>query len=123
MDLGCSYHMCQKKEYFESLKLEEDGDIQLNVNKAYKVHVISTVRLKMFYDCEFLLLNAGYAIELITNLLSIRMFDDIDYCTRFEHEMLKIFHGGFIMAKWSKMCGLCILDGSMGLVLRSYIIS
>lgn len=63
MDLGCSYHMCQKKEYFESLKLEEDGDIQLNVNKAYKVHVISTVRLKMFYDCEFLLLRICYRVH------------------------------------------------------------
>ena len=39
------------------------------------------------------------------------MFDDLGYCTRVEHKVLKISHDGVIMDKWSKICWLYILEG------------
>lgn len=39
------------------------------------------------------------------------MFDVIDYCTRVEHVILKIMHGGMIMDKGDKICELYILKG------------
>lgn len=38
------------------------------------------------------------------------MFDDIGYCTRFEHGVLKISHGEVIIDKGSKICFLYILE-------------
>lgn len=38
------------------------------------------------------------------------MFDDLGYCTIIEHDMLRISHGTLIIAKWSEICGLYMLD-------------
>ncbi|CAK8533702.1 unnamed protein product [Lathyrus sativus] len=40
------------------------------------------------------------------------MFDDLGYCTRVQHGVLKILHDELIIAKGSKICGLYILEGS-----------
>lgn len=40
------------------------------------------------------------------------MFNDLGYYIRVEHVMLKISHGEVSIAKWSKICGLYILEGS-----------
>ncbi|KAK2362411.1 alpha carbonic anhydrase [Trifolium repens] len=37
MDSGCSYHMCQRKEYFETLELKENGVVRLGNDKACNV--------------------------------------------------------------------------------------
>ncbi|XP_058775341.1 uncharacterized protein LOC131649605 [Vicia villosa] len=42
IDSGCSYHMCPRIEYFETLKLVQGGVVRLGDNKAYKVHGIGT---------------------------------------------------------------------------------
>lgn len=60
MDLGYSYSMSLKKEYFEVLWLKLGGVIRLSNNKTCKVYGIVTVRLKMFDNCNFLLLNMRY---------------------------------------------------------------
>ena len=40
------------------------------------------------------------------------MFDDLCYCTRVEHGVLKISHDELIIDKGSKICGLYNLEGS-----------
>lgn len=40
------------------------------------------------------------------------MFDDLEYCIRVEHRVLKISHNEVIITKWSKVCELYILEGS-----------
>lgn len=57
MELRCSYHLRPWKEYFEILKLEEGVVVHIVYNKACMVHDIGMVKLKMFYDCEFILHN------------------------------------------------------------------
>lgn len=59
IDSSCSYHMCQRKEYFETLKLEQGGIVILGDNKSCKVHGISTPRLKTFDDREFFIHNVN----------------------------------------------------------------
>ncbi|MCI85829.1 hypothetical protein A2U01_0107108, partial [Trifolium medium] len=34
MDFGCSYHVCLKKEYFETLELVEGGVVNLEEGKT-----------------------------------------------------------------------------------------
>lgn len=48
--------------------------------------------------------------DLMRNLLFVSMVDGLDYCTRFEHRVLKISHGEMIMVKGSKTCDLYILE-------------
>lgn len=60
----CSYHMCPRKEYFKTLKLEQGRIVLLGDNKACKVHVIGTVRIIKFKDREFILHNMRYFLEL-----------------------------------------------------------
>lgn len=54
-----------------------------------------------------------YVPELRNNLLSVSVLDYLGYSIRIEHEILNILHGGVIMAKWSNICELYILDGSI----------
>lgn len=57
---GWSYHTCQIKEYFETLKQEEGGVVHLGENKDHKVRGIDMTRLKMFDGHEFLFPNMMY---------------------------------------------------------------
>lgn len=66
----------------------------------------------MFDDREFPLHNVMYVPVLGRSLLSISMFDDLCYYTRFVHEVLKVSHGEMIIAKGSKIYDLYILEGS-----------
>lgn len=56
--------MYLRKQYFKTLEMEEDGNVRLKNNKAFKVYGISTVRLKIFDDYEFILHNLRYVSEL-----------------------------------------------------------
>lgn len=40
------------------------------------------------------------------------MFNDLSYCNRVKHVVLKISQDEVIIAKWSKICGVHILEGS-----------
>ncbi|MCH84154.1 acylamino-acid-releasing enzyme, partial [Trifolium medium] len=55
MDSRCSYHICPRKEYFETLELKESGVVRLGNNKACKVQGMGTICLKMIDDRDFLL--------------------------------------------------------------------
>lgn len=112
MDTGCSYHICPRKEYFETLELGEGGVVRLGNNKACKIQGIGTIRLKMFDDRDFLLKDVRYIPELRRNLISISMFDGLGYCTRIERGVMRISHGALVIAKGSKIHGLYILEGS-----------
>jgi len=47
MESRCSFHMCSRKEYFETLKLEESVIIHLGNGKACKVQGMGSVHLMM----------------------------------------------------------------------------
>lgn len=85
MNSGYPYYTCSRKEYFETLKLKEGGVVHLGYKKAFTVHDIGTIKLKMFGDRDFLLHNMNYVLDLKQILLSISMVDDIGHFTRVEH--------------------------------------
>ena len=105
LDSGCFYHICLRKEYFETLELKEGGIVRLGNNKACRIQGMGIIRLKMFDDRDFLLKNVRYICELKRNLISISMFDGLGYCTRIENGMIRISHGALVIAKWSKIDG------------------
>jgi len=90
LDSGCSYHICPRKEYFETLELKEGGVVCLGNNKACRIQGMGTIHLKMFDDRDFLLKNVRYIHQLKRNLISISMFDGLGYCTRIERGMMRI---------------------------------
>jgi uncharacterized protein YlzI (FlbEa/FlbD family) len=47
VDSRCSYHMCLKKKYFETLELVEDRVVHLWHGKAYMVQDIGSI---LFYN-------------------------------------------------------------------------
>lgn len=51
----------------------------------------------MFDDYVFLLRNVRYVLELKQKSMFISMFNELSYCTRIEHEVLKNLHGALIM--------------------------
>ncbi|GAU37497.1 hypothetical protein TSUD_275490 [Trifolium subterraneum] len=62
MDSGCSYHICPRKEYFETLELKECGVFRLGNNKVCKVQGTGFIRLKM-YDGRNFLLKKDHTVE------------------------------------------------------------
>lgn len=61
----------------------------------------------MFENCEFLLCKVRYVHELEQNLLYLCMFNDLRYCTKIKHDMLKYFQDAMINAKESKIEFVC----------------
>nr|KYP36396.1 Retrovirus-related Pol polyprotein from transposon TNT 1-94 [Cajanus cajan] len=102
MDSGCSYHMCPKKDYFETLKLKEGGTVLLGDDHPCQVQGIGTVRLKMFDNREYILKDVRYVPDLKRNLISISMFDSLGYATKTQHGVLKILNGSLVIAKGNK---------------------
>jgi hypothetical protein len=111
LDSGCFYLICSRKEYFDTLDIKEGGVVRLENNKACKVQGMSTVRLKMFDDCEFLLRDVRYVLELERNLISNNMVDSLGYCAMIAHEVCKILNGALVTIKGSNMNDLYILYG------------
>jgi len=112
LDSGCSYHICPRKEYIQTMELKEGGVVRLGNNKACKIQGMGTIRLKIFDDRDFLLKNVRYIPELKRNLISMSMFGGLGYCTRIECGMMRISHGELVITKGSKVHGLYILKGS-----------
>lgn len=55
IDSQLSYHMHPRKEYSRTLEMKAGGIVRLVENKAYKVHGVVKVRLKISDDREFVL--------------------------------------------------------------------
>lgn len=64
MDSVCSYHMYTKKECFETLERKNCDVFWLENNKAWTVHGIWTVQLKMFDNRKFLLRNVRHVTKI-----------------------------------------------------------
>lgn len=112
MDSGCTFHMCLRKEYFETIDLKEGGMVLLGNNKPCKVQGQGSIQLKMFNGQETLLNGVRYVLELKRNLISISMFDSSGYSTHIEHGIMKIINGNnLVIAKGIKRNCLYILDG------------
>jgi len=75
MDSGCTFHVCQRCDYFESLILNKREVVMLGNNKPCKVQGMGSIRLKMLNGQETLLTGVRYVPELKRNLISISMFD------------------------------------------------
>lgn len=81
--------MSPREEYFETFELKKGELVPFNNNKTCKFHGIGKVRHKLFGDHELLLYDVRYIPELKINLLSISMFNDVCYCTKTKHGVLK----------------------------------
>ena len=110
MDSSCTFHLCPRCDYSESMILNEGGVVMLGNNKPCKVQDMDSILLKMFNGQET---PVRYVPELKRNLISINMFDALRYTTQIEHGMMKIFKNSMIIAKGIKMNGLYILDDSI----------
>ncbi|RDX92513.1 hypothetical protein CR513_25349, partial [Mucuna pruriens] len=86
MDSGCTFHMCPRKDYFESLNLKEGGVVLLGNNK--------------------------YVPKLKRSLIFISMFDNLEYTTQIEHDIIKTSNNDLVIAKGIKRNGLYILYDS-----------
>lgn len=102
--------MCQRKEFIETLKLEEDEWVCLDDNKATKVPGVGIITLKIFNDHEFLLYNGREVLQLEKKSVSISMFNVIVYSTRVEYGVFMISDDGMNVAKVYKICSLYILE-------------
>nr|KYP76595.1 Retrovirus-related Pol polyprotein from transposon TNT 1-94 [Cajanus cajan] len=114
MDSGCSYHMHPKKDYFETLKLKEEGTVLLGDHHPCQVQGIGTIILNMFDNREYILKDVSHVPDLKRNLISISMFGNLGFATKTQHVVLKILNGSLVIAKGNKdkNNGLFILDGS-----------
>jgi hypothetical protein len=64
VDSGFYYHMCSKKEYFETLEPVECGVVHLGDEKTCKIQGMGSICLTMFDNREFFLHDMRYVLEL-----------------------------------------------------------
>ena len=78
LDSACSYHMCPKKEWFDTYKPYNSTSIMSN-DATCLVIGIGTVKIKIFDGVVRVFGDVKHILNLIKNLISLGALDDLGY--------------------------------------------
>ncbi|KAL5580785.1 hypothetical protein UlMin_013227 [Ulmus minor] len=99
LDSGCTFHMCPRRELFNTYQSIDGGKVLMGNDEACKVIRIGTIKLKMFDGQIRTLSNVRHIPDLKRNLISLSILDEADdfsrkvwlYLMKHKNEALKKF--------------------------------
>jgi len=74
LDLGCTYHMCPKRE-FSTYKPYDEDSVLMGNNAVRKTVGIGNIRMRIFYRQARTLTNVRHVPDLKKNLFSLRALE------------------------------------------------
>ena len=92
LDLGCSFHICPKKNLFKTFESVNRGNVLLGNNLACRVAGIGTISLKMHNGFTRDLHHVRYVPELKRNLISLGMIDQSGCTIKAENGEIQVFN-------------------------------
>lgn len=120
LDSRCSFHMTPNKDWFETFKEVNRGQVILGNNKSCEIMGISTVRIKMHDGVKRVLQQVRYIPALKRNLILLGTLDSKGYEYKASGGVLKVTRGCLVVMKGLIENGLYVLQGST--VIRSILV-
>ena len=71
LDSGCTYHMCPRREWFDTYKTVDGGSVRMGNDSVCQIIGIGNVRMMMHDGQERTLSNVRHVPDLTKNLLSL----------------------------------------------------
>jgi len=75
LDSGCTYHMCPRREWFNTYKTVEGGSVRMGNDSVCQIVGVGNVRMMMYDRQERTLSNIRHVLDLTKNLLSLRALE------------------------------------------------
>ncbi|KAF7135154.1 hypothetical protein RHSIM_Rhsim08G0128900 [Rhododendron simsii] len=111
LDLGCTMHVCSKKEFFNTFQEKDGGSLFLGDETPCEIQGFENVKIKIFDGAVRTLGGVVYVPKLRRNLISLSRMDFIG-CKYFAGGgAMKITRGGKVLMKGEKCKGLYRLIG------------
>ena len=102
LDSACFYHMCPKKEWFDTYKPCNSTVIMGN-DATYSIIGIGTVKIKMFDGVVRAFENVTHILDLRKNLISLGVLDDLGYLYSSKGGVMKFTNGVLLVMKGRKL--------------------
>ena len=104
LDLGCTYHMTSKKNWFVDYKSQEGDSVYIGNNQDCEI--IGLVLLKLSNNREVLLKGVRHVPKLKRNLISLGMLDGLRCFIYIERGFMKVERQGRVILNSRKVEGL-----------------
>ena len=96
VDLGCSFHVCPVKEWYQELA-EGEGSVLLGNNEVCKIRGVGSVSLKLDDGSIKVLTGVRYIPEVKRNLISLGMLEKKGYTSSSGNGVMKISKEGRVV--------------------------
>ncbi|KAL1197963.1 Retrovirus-related Pol polyprotein from transposon TNT 1-94 [Cardamine amara subsp. amara] len=112
LDTGASYHMCPRREWFETYTIVDGGNIKMANSSVSKVAGIGSIKIRT-HDGRFVTLNdVRHVPSMEKNLISVSLLDSRGFQYSGGDGVLKVYQGSDVILKGFMRGTLYILQGS-----------
>ena len=103
LDSGCSYHMCPHREWFDTYKSWNGGEILMGNDAVCKSIGMGTIKIKMWDGVVRTLNEVRHVPALKKNLISLGVLDSNGYVYHSERGALKVSKGSMVVMRGTKL--------------------
>ena len=90
VDIGATYHICPRREWFSSLEKLNSGVVIMRNDAACQIIGISTVQIRMFDDVVRDLTDVRYVPQMKKNIISVEAVELEGLKVMLENGILKV---------------------------------
>jgi len=113
VDIGATYHICPRREWFSSLEKLDSGVVIMRNDAACQIIGISTVQIRMFDDVVRDLTDVRYVPQIKKNIISVGAVESKGLKVTLKNEILKVTKGSLVVMKGIRDKNLYYLKGSI----------
>ena len=111
LDSGCSYHMCQNRQWFSSLEEFNGEFVRMGNDSTCQIKGLGTIRLQMHDGTIRRLTGVRYVPELKNNLISLGVLDSSGYKVIVVSGVMKIVRSAVLAIRGIQKGNLYFFDG------------
>ena len=112
LDMGATYHICPKREWFSYLEKLDSGVVTMKDDAACQMIGIGTVQIKMFDGVVRNLTDVRYAPQMKKNIISVGAVKSKGLKVTLENGIPKVTKGSLVVMKGVRDRNLYYLKGS-----------
>jgi hypothetical protein len=112
LDSGCSYHMCPRRDWFDTYEVVHGDTVLMGNNMPCRIVGVGTVKVRMYDGIVRTLLGVRHVPDLRRNLVSLGALDSVGWKYTAEGGVLSASLGARVFVKGQKLGNLYVLDGS-----------
>ena len=103
LDSGCSFHMCENRDWFDTYESQSRGEVLMGNNVTCNVIRIGTIKIKMFDGFVKTLGSVRPVSALKKNLISLGTLDTNGCSFTANDCVIKVCKGSMVMIRGTKL--------------------